>query len=185
MQMLRNKTKDGLFDHIRADKHEVVKTTIDLIGTDVLKTELGDSRAAVAAYFGAHKSLKVIIDEDPDQIELRSSFNRTPLHFAALRGHLSCAEILRSHLKNPADVNAEDLNGHTPLVLALKSGHESMADYLLSKGANANGNSKTEFEYAGAEASSISTLFERNLKPEFPLIIAASKGYADIISIFF
>ena len=182
MQMLRNKTKDGLFDHIRADKHDVVKKTIDLIGTEVLKTELGDSRAAVAAYFGAHKSLKVIIDEDPDQIELRSSFNRRPLHFAALRGHLSCAEMLLSHPTNPADVNAVDQNGHTPLILAIKSGHESMAEYLLNNRAYVNGIPRGDFENTGAEASSIATLFERNCKPEFPLIIAAIKGYADIIS---
>ncbi len=58
-------------------------------------------------------------------------FGRTPLHWAAIKGRTQMAGAL---LDNKADMNARDGNGHSPLYLAERYGHPSLARLLKTRG---------------------------------------------------
>jgi ankyrin repeat protein len=67
----------------------------------------------------------------------------TLLHWVADRGHI---EVARYLLSLKCDVNAQDLEGNTPLHYAAISGHESMIALLIQHGADSNiANSDGEF----------------------------------------
>lgn len=59
----------------------------------------------------------------------------TPLHHAAVKGHLESANIL---IRNGADVDSRTKMGNTPLHCAARFGQYGMAELLLSYGANKN-----------------------------------------------
>lgn len=52
----------------------------------------------------------------------------TPLHVAALKGHVQVAEFL---IQRGADVNADDVDGWTPLHIAALKGHNDVIKLLL------------------------------------------------------
>ncbi|KAJ3113140.1 hypothetical protein HDU96_003735 [Phlyctochytrium bullatum] len=54
---------------------------------------------------------------------------RTPLHVAAWKGRLACAQILLEH---GADPKEKDINGLTPLMIAEREKHKSVAKFLLT-----------------------------------------------------
>ena len=62
----------------------------------------------------------------------RFHFHQTPLHLAARSGAEKCARLF---IKQGADVESHDAAGHTPLLYALQSGHEAVAEFLLTLGA--------------------------------------------------
>ena len=59
----------------------------------------------------------------------------TPLHLAALKGHLDFLKVL---IHNGADVNAVDLDKRTSLHKAAEYGHVGVAKVLLQNGADVN-----------------------------------------------
>ncbi|KAJ7390478.1 regulation of synaptic plasticity by receptor localization to synapse [Desmophyllum pertusum] len=68
----------------------------------------------------------------------------TPLHYAALNGHRSAAELL---LKYDASTNIPDNSGNYPLHLAAWNGHSDVAKVLINTGpsrANVNEQNGTE-----------------------------------------
>jgi ankyrin repeat protein len=82
----------------------------------------------------------------------------TALHFCCDKGHESCLEIL---LKAGADVNASNLVGQTPLMLAASKKHTRMARLLLNAGAKPNVKDKvgsTAIVYAVRSFTTIDTL---------------------------
>jgi hypothetical protein len=56
-----------------------------------------------------------------------------PLHYASYKGH---TDIVRILLKCGAEINAVDVEGKTPLLLACSESHEDTALLLMYKGAN-------------------------------------------------
>ncbi|MGY8815308.1 MAG: ankyrin repeat domain-containing protein [Gammaproteobacteria bacterium] len=59
----------------------------------------------------------------------------TALHFAAQQGDITSAEIL---LKAGADINSSHSEHGSPLIIAMASGHEDLARFLLIQGADPN-----------------------------------------------
>ena len=57
----------------------------------------------------------------------------TPLHLAARRGEL--AEVERILSASPADLEAKDDDGFTPLIVASCNGHLAVVEVLLRAGA--------------------------------------------------
>ena len=58
----------------------------------------------------------------------------TPLHAACFQGHL---EVVRLLVSQPGiELNTLDIDGHTPLMVAVEGGHETTVRLLLEKGAD-------------------------------------------------
>jgi ankyrin len=57
----------------------------------------------------------------------------TALHIASLAGQDIIVTIL---VENGANVNAQSLNGFTPLYMSAQENHETVVRYLLAHGAN-------------------------------------------------
>jgi len=69
----------------------------------------------------------------------RDNLQRTPLHYASLAGHLGCVRQLLgkpgAYKLTPAEVNAADVNGFTPLHHAAYGGHAKICGMLCAGGA--------------------------------------------------
>ncbi|KAJ8668406.1 hypothetical protein QAD02_010069 [Eretmocerus hayati] len=74
--------------------------------------------------------IQKLLDEDtPVNHYLSSPYNHTPLHLAVQSRSLEIARIL---LDKGADMNAKNVSGETPLILAAKTENTSLVDLLLS-----------------------------------------------------
>jgi len=63
----------------------------------------------------------------------------TPLHWAAINGHLSVVEYL---VNQKADINAKDKDNWTLLHSAANNGHLSVVEYLVNQKADINAKDK-------------------------------------------
>lgn len=93
----------------------------------------GGAGISIAAAFGLTELLKVLINENKDNLclDARNMYGSTPLHEAALHGHESAAEALIEHGGNLVDTN---YGSATPLFLAVTYGKLSMVRLLLKHG---------------------------------------------------
>jgi ankyrin repeat protein len=100
-------------------------------GQDRGAAAIGVHRAAEHGYLGR---LALLVDGDPALVASRDFlYRRTPLHWAAARGHQAAAELLLAH---GADLAARDKSGRTPLELARAEGRQALADLLQRSGAS-------------------------------------------------
>jgi ankyrin repeat protein len=70
-----------------------------------------------------------------------STASASPIHDAALAGDVELVEML---IANDADVNARDVHGYTPLLLAIQEGHTDIAKVLIANGADVNARSVSD-----------------------------------------
>ncbi|MBF0207372.1 MAG: ankyrin repeat domain-containing protein [Oligoflexia bacterium] len=90
-----------------------------------------------------------------------TAFNRpnksgkTPVHTLVEEGHFLSLQAVCDDEGRVANLDAQDLNGDTPLILAAKNGHENAAVLLLKKGINFN---------------------QQNVKQQTALFIACGRG---------
>lgn len=74
----------------------------------------------------------------PSLFQERQRWPRGPrnrLHDAAIAG---LPNLMEAPLEREYDINAGDLNGATPLIMASVGGHACIVEMLLSKGAEAS-----------------------------------------------
>ncbi|MCK4284420.1 MAG: ankyrin repeat domain-containing protein [Candidatus Brocadiae bacterium] len=76
--------------------------------------------------------LRSMLEQDRALTGARHGEGRTPLHWAARWGEVSCAEVL---LEYGADCDSLDLRGMSPLALAAGEGHVALAELLRHHGA--------------------------------------------------
>ncbi|KAH0535997.1 hypothetical protein FGG08_007114, partial [Glutinoglossum americanum] len=83
----------------------------------------------VAAYFGLVGTIMGLLKNgyNPD---LRDSYGRTPLSWAARRGHEAVVKLLLAMEK--VDLNSKDSSGRTPLSWAAEGGQEAVVKLLLA-----------------------------------------------------
>ncbi len=115
------------------------------------------------AYYGHYESLQILIATAQQwNINLRSKSSQggTPLHLAAMQGHLQCVQLL---LDNKADINAQNDNNDTPLHLAVYRGQLACVQILVQHQAS---------------------LTIRNNNGETPAMLAAEKGHNEIVAYF-
>lgn len=94
------------------------------------------------------------------KVNLSDENGYAPLHHAAIKGHMSIAQLLLD--KKGSQVNIESDTQLTPLWLAAKYGHEALVKLLLDKGA------KTE---------------AKDEKRSTPLLIAAMYGHENVMKL--
>lgn len=83
--------------------------------------------------YGNTERIKGMIEKNPEIVNARDDESeKTPLHFAAEYGMAEVAEVL---IRNKADVNAEDLDGWTPLYYTT---NKEIAEMLIKNRANVN-----------------------------------------------
>ncbi|RMX60043.1 hypothetical protein pdam_00004489 [Pocillopora damicornis] len=117
----------------------------------------------------------------------------TPLHYAALNGHRSSAELL---LKYDASTNIPDTSGNYPLHLAAWNGHADVAKVLINTGpSRANVNEQNDTEDTALHSASqfgqslvVAVLLENHADPrilnsrqESPLDLAAQYGRMEAV----
>ncbi|KAH8745692.1 Het-eN [Diaporthe sp. PMI_573] len=92
----------------------------------------------IAARYQLMGPLQAILSKDDratTHIDLKKVDGRTPLFYAAERGHVA---IVVGLLEKGADPNSKDRLGHTPLLFAAGRGHNAVVKNLLKMKANAN-----------------------------------------------
>lgn len=77
----------------------------------------------------------MIVENNPDSINLKSKDNLTVLHYACRHSNYDILEFL---IKSGADVNAKSGIGQTPLHVAASHNHPENVRILLSYGADPN-----------------------------------------------
>ena len=85
-----------------------------------------------AATDGDLGQVETILDSDPNQIGERDESLCSPLHSAAIAGHLEVARLL---VDRGADLRATDATGCQPLLYAALGGNVELAAMLLASGA--------------------------------------------------
>jgi ankyrin repeat protein len=84
-----------------------------------------------AARAGDVDETAAVLSMDNRLTRVTDADGRTPLHLAALGGHLATVELL---LHNNADPAVRDRSGRTPLSLAEGAGHSAVAELLRRTG---------------------------------------------------
>ncbi len=84
---------------------------------------------------GDLEQIKVLIKKDPGLKKSKDNRNCTLLHFAANGGHM---ELVRYLLSEGADINAQDLDGDTPLHWVTYKPKPAVAEILIKNGADLN-----------------------------------------------
>ncbi len=79
--------------------------------------------------------IKVLLDADPQLLNLRNEDGMTPLNLAAINGSLEAVTLL---LQKGADITIGDMDNSQPIHCAAVSGNIQIAELLLAKGATVN-----------------------------------------------
>ena len=82
----------------------------------------------MAASFGYLDIVNILIDFDLAYFSTPDRAGLTPLHVAALSGHL---EVVKALVQGKADVFKRDIFGWTPISLAVQHGHSDVVHFLL------------------------------------------------------
>jgi uncharacterized protein len=92
-----------------------------------------NAKLGAAAATGNVRDIKILLDEGADiDCHGASRWDDTPLGIAAYNGHLPAVRLL---LDRGADIEAQDKNGHTPLMSAVLGDRDLVAVELLKRGA--------------------------------------------------
>jgi len=86
-----------------------------------------------ATYKGDMVKACTLLKNHPSIVNARGNFNSTPLHWAALKGHMDMVDMLLSF---GADIDTTDDSLRTPLYLAALGSHAVAAKLLIDKGAD-------------------------------------------------
>ncbi|KAF2175607.1 ankyrin [Zopfia rhizophila CBS 207.26] len=116
--------------------------------------------AHLAAYFGL-RGVIIALAENGHDLNAKNTFGRTPLSYAAERGHEVVVKQLLT--KDGIDPNSKDRSGQTPLSCAAEKGREAVVKLLLAK--------------VGIDLDS------KDYGGRTPLSYAAEKGYEAVVKL--
>lgn len=122
---------------------------------------------------------------DPD---IGDSRGRTPLHIAASKGYEDCALVL---LKHACNVNVQDMDGNTPLWLAIATKHHKVFNLLYQCACLSNPSTGGDLLCLAARRNDVSTMMEllrnginidsENGEGSTSLQVALSEGNEDVV----
>ena len=118
-----------------------------------------DSELLIAAKIEDAEKVKELLKKGANP-NARTEGCWTPLHWAALNGHLDVVKLL---LEKGADLDAKSEGDWTPLHFAAASGKLDVVKFLLEKGADPNA---------------------RNKDGKRPVDVAREKGHGDVVKFF-
>ena len=99
----------------------------------------GNTPLMLACNGGHHAMVKALLAAGASRTAHNSN-SVSCLHFAAQNGHLACVSLLIGRPENqkmsPAEIDARDSTGRTPLVMAALNGHRYCCAALLAAGAD-------------------------------------------------
>ncbi|XP_059821085.1 uncharacterized protein LOC132391646 [Hypanus sabinus] len=96
--------------------------------------EKGHTLAHWAALTGSRSLLSYLADlRLPLNLPSRSEPAQRPIHWAAVKGHITVIDIL---LQAGVSLDERDQKGSTPLIVASQYGHVALCCYLMGKGAS-------------------------------------------------
>ena len=114
--------------------------TVDLLchnGADTnVRSRNGMNPLHAAARSGNFKVARKFIEYDPAYIHARDKAGWTPLHWAPTGHNFDDGSVLRLLLEHGADINAQTLQGSTPLLLAAMYRAPGVVRLLLEHGAD-------------------------------------------------
>jgi ankyrin repeat protein len=105
------------------------------VGLALVPAALRGGEIHDAATAGDVAKVKQLLAANPELVNAKDDIVRTPLHWAAARGHNEIVSVLLDHR---AQVDEEDAANSTPLYVAVQRGYLRTAGLLLSRGANVN-----------------------------------------------
>lgn len=129
------------------NNQDLVKILVEK-GADVDRlNQQGISPLYFAVAYRDEEISDLLIDKG-SRFDITNGYNMTMLHYSAALGRLNQAGIL---IDKGIDINARCINGKTALYYALLWRHDSIAEYLRSKGADEGASRVTQFtgEYLG------------------------------------
>ena len=159
--------KDGIFN--RTALHYACRRgdlkVVELLLSKGAKNDVRDERSCTPLMLAAKNRhndvLMLLIEQGADVSKIGVSWRTTLLSYASKNGYLKVVQLL---LRNKhADINVEDENHHTPLMLAAENGHNDISMYLISH---------------GADVSKISVFWQATL-----LSYASENGYLRVVSL--
>ncbi|KAK5637257.1 hypothetical protein RRF57_012969 [Xylaria bambusicola] len=122
----------------------------------------GTTLLHIASRCGLMSMLSAYLDrlDDPTaKIDPKDEYKRTPLLYAAERGHTAAVEVL---LEKGADPDSKDENNRTPLLYTAERGHITAVKMLLEKGANPD---------------------SKDVQSRTPLLYAAARGHEAVVEV--
>lgn len=145
----------------------------------------------LVAYFGAKEALFPLIS-DSASVDLPDKCGRTPLSWAAEKGHTAMVKLL---LNLGANADCKDIGGQTPLSWASKRGHEEVVRLLLREGVDPDSKSesgRTPLSKAAANGhtSIVQLLLAAGVEVESrdeddvtPLLRAVQNGHTGVVQL--
>ena len=150
----------------------------------------------LAAYFGLSEAMKCLLayGHCPN---LKDTYNRTPLWYAAYNGHENVIKVLLG--ENGVDPDCKDNYGRTPLSWAAEKGHEVVVKQLLAND-RVNPNFKDPFHRQTAlwraadkgHEKVVKLLLKEGVDPDCkdkygqtPLLIAIGRRHSAVLKAFF
>ena len=139
-------TKDQMLKLINAIEKGAFHYFEDLIASDInwLITPLvdKDGREALiihyASMYGNLKIVQLVLSMNPDQLNVLSTFNHTPLRFAAARGHVDVTDYLltlNACLTIGTHYPGNLFHGYFPIHWGVARGHFRVVQCLINHGA--------------------------------------------------
>ncbi|XP_042515037.1 protein VAPYRIN-like [Macadamia integrifolia] len=119
-------TATSPLDVARGEEHKQVMDICER-GESVLK----------AARRGELRDLELLLSSGAIT-NYHDQYGLTALHVAAIKGHKEAVCMLLDHGMMMKDLECQDMQGHTPLHLAVEGGSLETVDILINKGANLN-----------------------------------------------
>ncbi len=161
-----------------------------------IREQFGSQRKDLEAFVAAIESgdlarAKILAEKSPEVLRLKADVGRTPLHLAVEKGQLELVDWLA--IETARD-DAEDTNGETPLILAVRAGRADLTRILLDRGADPDHRARVSapLHYAARlEDPAVAELLvdrgasvdARTERQETPLHVAAYEGRAAVATL--
>ncbi len=140
---------------------------------------------------GELAKVKTILEKNPDLLNARGEYDRTPLMQAALFHQI---DIFKFLLEKGADFSLANKEGFTPLHFVAFNGEKELVELLITKGAAVNSNQNAikapplDFAVSGGHKAIVELLLAKgaqlnlmDIRGNTPLLKAVSIAHADIV----